>query len=149
MEIFVPLTNIILTILIIIFARLQWISVKEQNNLSLLKLRIEHYRMSKKQIHSIWSNIDILTNNTDKSLKKIYKTHIILKDFSDNVDESLFLFGERIYRLESNFIKTTRRYLNIIEKRPQTKLNIEYFKNFTNTYTDLCIDIISFSKKIK
>lgn len=146
MQIFISVTNILLTIFIVLFGALQWRAVKEQNKLNLLKLRVEHYKIAKKQIHNIWSAINSLMKESEKDLVKIHTILSLLKDFGENLDESLFLFGEVIYTFESHFMKTTRRYLNIIEKRPNKKLNTKYFEDFINEYTLLCIDIIKIKK---
>jgi hypothetical protein len=146
MQIYISITNVLLTIFIILFGALQWRAIKEQNNLNLLKLRVEHYKNAKKQIHDIWSAIELLMGNSKKDLTELQKVHTSLKNFAENIDESLFLFGEIVYKFESHFMKTTRRYLNIIEKRPNKKLNTRYFKDFVNEYTTLCIDIIKIKK---
>ncbi len=146
MQIFISVTNILLTIFIVLFGALQWRAVKEQNKLNLLKLRVEHYKIAKKQIHNIWSAINSLMKESEKDLVTIHTILSLLKDFGENLDESLFLFGEVIYTFESHFMKTTRRYLNIIEKRPNKKLNTKYFEDFINEYTLLCIDIIKIKK---
>lgn len=146
MQIFISVTNILLTIFIVLFGALQWRAVKEQNKLNLLKLRVEHYKIAKRQIHNIWSAIDSLMEDSEKDLATIHKILSLLKDFGDNLDESLFLFGEVVYKFESHFVKTTRRYVNIIKKRPNKKLNAKYFEDFINEYTSLCINIIKIKK---
>jgi len=146
MQIFISITNILLTIFIVLFGALQWRAVKEQNKLNLLKLRIEHYKLAKRQIHDIWTAIEFLMKDSEKDLVKISETLILLKDFGENLDEALFLFGEVIYKFESHFIKISKRYLNIIQKRPNKKLNTKYFEDFINEYTALCINIIRVKK---
>lgn len=135
MHIFISITNILLTIFIVLFGALQWCAVKEQNKLNLLKLRIEHYKIAKKQILEIWAVIESLIKDSERDSAKIHETFILLKKIGENLDESLFLFGEIIYKFESHFIKTSRRYLNIIQKRPNKKLNTRYFEDFVNEYT--------------
>lgn len=146
MQIFISITNILLTIFIVLFGALQWCAVKEQNKLNLLKLRIEHYKIAKRQIFEIWATIESIMKDSEKDSVKIHEILILLKKFGENLDESLFLFGEVIYKFESHFIKISRRYLNIIQKRPNKKLNTQYFEDFVNEYTTLCTDIIRVKK---
>lgn len=115
MNILVPITNILLTLALAIFAFLQWKAVDKQNKLTLFSTRIEFYAKINDIVWKIlFTFMDLKEGNKKTKDKNTSDICLLCLELSHNLLKTKQLFNQEIHDSLKTFMQTSGKYNTIM-----------------------------------